>query len=442
MDSSKMIESAIGLYVDADLSARCLSNHLSLNLTQLNGIEKTDLDHLTRFHASDIATQEQLLNEDDELILQTILAVMRDAAQAEDSAESLLNAAAEYAPTLVRMIKRKDESIDVVQILMRFISGSSVYHQAIVDNCLLSLAIVFGEMGSKNDLTQVEQFIATILQTNSENRRMSILGITSAMMHVFRLERMRTFFCESRGLNILLQAMDKHTRDIQIMYNCLFCLWLISYNKDCIHFFESEEYRIIKRMTKVIHVVSREKVVRMAMGTLTNLANSPQAIENMIEAGLQKELDALMKRNYKDKDIVDDLENMGEVIEKNFRVLSSFDRYIKELNSTYLDWGPTHTEKFWKEYVLFFEKNDFELLRRLVALLHSTDERTRAVTCFDIGEFARYHHFGKQVLEKMGAKVRVMELMQSESEQVKEQALVCIQKIMIHNWDQLSVQKK
>lgn len=56
--------------------------------------------------------------------------------------------------------------------------------------------------------------------------------------------------------------------------------------------------------------------------------------------------------------------------------MSSFEKYVKEINTTKLDWTPVHNEKFWKEHVKRFEDNDFALIKKLVHLLESDDETT------------------------------------------------------------------
>lgn len=53
----------------------------------------------------------------------------------------------------------------------------------------------------------------------------------------------------------------------------------------------------------------------------------------MVDSGLLKTIDNLMKTNIKDKDIQNDLEYIGEILEKNMKILSSFEKYVKELNT-------------------------------------------------------------------------------------------------------------
>jgi Vacuolar H+-ATPase V1 sector, subunit H len=43
------------------------------------------------------------------------------------------------------------------------------------------------------------------------------------------------------------------------------------------------------------------------------------------------------------------------------------------------------------------------------------------------------------VLDKLNAKISIMKLIDSENPQVKEQALVAIQKIMLNSWESASI---
>ena len=97
-----------------------------------------------------------------------------------------------------------------------------------------------------------------------------------------------------------------------------------------------------------------------------------------------------------------------------------------------------HAEKFWRENVHRFEEHNFQLIQTLVNLLDSQDELTLAVCCYDLGEFARFHPDGRRLLDRFHGKSKLMIKMQSTSAQVAKQALLAVQKIMVHNWDALN----
>jgi len=59
-------------------------------------------------------------------------------------------------------------------------------------------------------------------------------------------------------------------------------------------------------------------------------------------------------------------------------------------------------------------------------MLSSNDAKTIAIACFDLGEFCRFHGFGKQVIEKEGAKELIMEHAKSLDPNIKEYALIAL----------------
>jgi V-type H+-transporting ATPase subunit H len=52
-----------------------------------------------------------------------------------------------------------------------------------------------------------------------------------------------------------------------------------------------------------------------------------------MDVGLLKLIDTLLKGNIKDKQVIDDIKEVGTTLENNIRVISSFEKYAKELNS-------------------------------------------------------------------------------------------------------------
>merc|ERR1712070_738594 len=76
-----------------------------------------------------------------------------------------------------------------------------------------------------------------------------------------------------------------------------------------------------------------------------------------------------------------------------------------------------------------FEQREFGVVRKLCALLEIDNELTQAVACHDIGEFAVLHPLGKKKVADFAVKEHVMKLMESESREVRREALLCCQKI-------------
>eukprot|EP00951_Prasinocladus_malaysianus_P008081 scaffold58339_cov46-Prasinocladus_malaysianus.AAC.1 len=125
-------------------------------------------------------------------------------------------------------------------------------------------------------------------------------------------------------------------------------------------------------------------------------------------------------------------------------VLSSFDKYKKEVLSGTLEWSPMHTsEAFWLEVwnvthvvprsnVEKFEEKDFQVLRVLLKLVEASREpRSLAVGCHDIGQFILHHPHGRYIVSDLQGKELIMRLMVHPEAEVQKQALLCVQKLML-----------
>ncbi|KAJ2750754.1 H(+)-transporting V1 sector ATPase subunit H, partial [Coemansia nantahalensis] len=72
----------------------------------------------------------------------------------------------------------------------------------------------------------------------------------------------------------------------------------------------------------------------------------------------------------------------------------------------------------------------------LAAVLESptASETALAVACHDLAQYVKFSPDGKRFLARIGAKARVMALMTSEYPEVRYEALLCVQQIMLNAW--------
>lgn len=121
---------------------------------------------------------------------------------------------------------------------------------------------------------------------------------------------------------------------------------------------------------------------------------------------------------------------MFEYFNENQQVFSSIDRFRTQVSRKQLRWGPCHTEEFWKENFIHFErKENLELIGVLAndCLEEGVENRIKAVACHDLGEFARFFPQGKEILNRHNVKAKMTMLMQSKmaSSEVKKEAITC-----------------
>ena len=63
-----------------------------------------------------------------------------------------------------------------------------------------------------------------------------------------------------------------------------------------------------------------------------------------------------------------------------------------------------------------------------------------SVASYDIGEYVRHYPRGKNIIEQLGGKQLVMQLLAHEDPNVRYEALLAVQKLMVHNWEYLGRQ--
>jgi len=246
---------------------------------------------------------------------------------------------------------------------------------------------------------------------------------------------------------------------VQQLYELCFCLWAMTY--DCKN---SATIRAaftrdgaVKSFCDLISSAPREKVVRVALSALRNLAECTSDddmdeqstdlefgkvidgsvfLTEMIGSGLVKSVDLMLERQWGDPDIIDDLNVLCKLLRKNYTDMTRWDIYEAEVNSGSLNWGILHTENFFQENHKKLEGVDgnFLPLKRLIVLTTCDDDCVAAIACYDIGEFVRCYPNGRLIAKKLGAKDTIMRLINHDNVELQRHALQCVSKIMVQNW--------
>jgi len=269
-----------------------------------------------------------------------------------------------------------------------------------------------------------------------EQPRDVLIGLNSLQILLGRNE-FRLIFLDTDGINKMGNLLKTHQANVQILYQTLFCLWLMSYNPIVSETFAKTS--VIPRIFELIRTVAKEKIIRLGLATLRNLLDKGENNDQMIDPSYIRIIDGLSQKKWGDEDIVNDITALQESLNENLLRMSSFDMYKKEVMSGNLDWTPVHrSEKFWRENIFRFEENSFEVLGILLSLLKtSQNSRVLAVACYDIGEFVRFHPKGRNIIKQLDAKITIMKFMAHQDKEVQKQALLCIQKLMVINWETL-----
>lgn len=180
---------------------------------------------------------------------------------------------------------------------------------------------------------------------------------------------------------------------VQQLYELCFCLWTLTYECNGSTYVRTNFLRdnVVSCLVDVITSAPREKVVRVALSALRNLAictadfeygatpvnnSTPRGdskktvdgstfLAEMISAGLIKTIDNMKERQWTDPDVVDDLNVLHKQLHKNYKDMTTWDVYKAEVESGNLAWGVLHTEKFFRENNRMLEgkDGDFSVLK-------------------------------------------------------------------------------
>jgi len=278
----------------------------------------------------------------------------------------------------------------------------------------------------------IHNFFTWIKQELDSRELLNVMIVVGVLRKLLVNAKFRDQFGPS-GLPLLqkIAATNIDPLKFQLLYEVCVCVWLCLYNKTLA---AMPAPQLIATLTNVARQITKEKVRRMSIASLRNLSISRENRHTMIACRVDKLVASLLSQKLTDEEYADDLRALDTVLADEVNEMSSWDMYRTEVLSGQLNWSPVHhSERFWREYVQLFEENKWEILRKLrdILLSPNSDPVCLCVCCFDIGEFARFHPRGKQVLGEFDFKVDLMKLLTTSSNaEVRKNALFSLQKIM------------
>ncbi|XP_030752003.1 V-type proton ATPase subunit H isoform X1 [Sitophilus oryzae] len=272
-----------------------------------------------------------------------------------------------------------------------------------------------------------------------------IQSVARCLQMMLRIDEYRFAFVSVDGISTLLSVLSGRV-NFQVQYQLIFCLWVLTFNPLLAE--KMNKFNVIPILADILSDSVKEKVTRIILGVFRNLIEKPEdqqvAKEHciaMVQSKVLKQLQILEQRKFDDEDITADVEFLSEKLHSSVQDLSSFDEYATEVKSGRLEWSPVHKSKFWRENAQRLNEKNYELLRILIHLLEtSKDPLVLSVASFDIGEYVRHYPRGKHVIEQLGGKQLVMQLLAHEDPNVRYEALLAVQKLMVHNWEYLGRQ--
>ncbi|XP_023240741.1 V-type proton ATPase subunit H-like [Centruroides sculpturatus] len=414
---------------------------------QIQMISEDDYNLIVEFDSSLPGKREQLLKENPtkcvrtflnlihhiskEQTLQRVLVMIDDMFQEDKSRVEIFK---DYA-------KRKHES--VWKNFTNLLSRQDPFITNMTGRIIAKMACWSHELMDGSDLHLYLTWLKDQLRIPGNEY---IQSVARCLQMMLRIDEYRMIFVTVDGVSTIVTVLAGKV-DFQIQYQLIFCLWVMTFNgflaeKMC-------KYKVIPILSDILSESAKEKVWRVILATFRNLIEKPDNSESsrdnaiaMVQCKVLKQLEILQGRKCDDPDIEEDIKFLNETLQASVQDLSSFDEYSSELMSTRLEWSPVHNSaKFWRENAFRLNEKNYELLKILIRLLEiSTDPLVLSVAAHDIGEYVRHYPRGKQVIEKLGGKQLVMQLLTHTDPNVRYQALLCVQKLMVYNWEYLGRQ--
>jgi len=277
---------------------------------------------------------------------------------------------------------------------------------------------------------------------NHSSLRAAVFSLTVALVH----PTCRIAFSRHSGVKLIQVYLNNaSSKNTQLVYEVTFCLWLCALQKESVG---EIGFQCVLDLCQLVSDNRKEKIVRVALATLRAIvSNQPERKKELAEwlsaSELQRTLEQMHLSRITDPDMVNDVDALRNNLSHDFREMTNFEIYCHEVRSGKLKWGITHEEKFWRENAKAAEKDDFQAIKELIALLdkpkEDPEDLTLAIACSDLGYFSQFYPNGRTILATMGAKSKVMGLLDHRDRDIQKAALVCISKMLVTQWEFLNL---
>ena len=117
----------------------------------------------------------------------------------------------------------------------------------------------------------------------------------------------------------IFELMTEADININIIYECLLCMWNISSNKKYFYFFENRDHKYIEKIVQVIRTNKIDKVARIGLMTLQNLLESQICVEILFDIKFMQTVTILLTNKWNDPIIKELLNYCLDFLEKNYK---------------------------------------------------------------------------------------------------------------------------
>lgn len=241
-------------------------------------------------------------------------------------------------------------------------------------------------------------------------------------------------------------ATNANNLGIQLQYYSLLLIWLLTFDKKIAFDLPQFYLQDFLNLLKLVKVTIKEKISRLCISiilqcTSNNVKGHKQIIKKLLLLGnALPVLQSLSERKYSDEELRQDMVTLREILEEEYKELTSFDEYVAELDSKLLCWSPSHVDNgFWSDNIDKFKLQNWKLFKQLISLLIETKETglndkqhkiILEVALSDITHVIELLPESVNVLSEQKGKVVIMELLNHPDSRVKYEALKTTQAVI------------
>ncbi|KAL6717959.1 H(+)-transporting V1 sector ATPase subunit H [Lecanora helva] len=231
---------------------------------------------------------------------------------------------------------------------------------------------------------------------------------------------------------------------LQLLYHVLLPIWQLSFEASLIGKGLEKEQEIIPLYGQLLRLSPKEKTTRLLLSTLLNLLSATSNKSTLLPAATTARLPAVLSnlkgRHLTDPDLLEDLKALTEMLDDYTSSQTTFDEYAAEVQSGHLRWSPPHRDAtFWVENARKILDDDGSALpkklKEIMGKAWEDEKQVLAIACNDVGWLVRQAPEKRSVLEKLGVKARIMELMTDSDEAVRWESLRAVGEWLRYSFD-------
>jgi hypothetical protein len=247
---------------------------------------------------------------------------------------------------------------------------------------------------------------------------------------ILRFREGRVFFMSLGGLSVL-EKFYEIPHD-EIIYNSLFCVWLLTYHNTVIKQISNNS---LHKIISTIKSTRTHRIIRIGIAIVRNLAEvNYRNREYIVESNLLKIFPQFVSLKYEDQEFRTNLEFLQKKLEQTIEHMTSWPVYKDRILSGTLKRSVLHKdEAFWKTLIPCFGDNNFEVIAVLLEIINrSSDSESVAIALYHIKYFLKYHPASHRILNLIPtAKFHLMAKLEDPDPKVQLEALFAVQKLVL-----------